>query len=96
MPYDGDVTWNSAAGTAEQYARSMIRLLNEAKEAYTNWQTFRDSRTNAQIAAALNKTEAEIADLDACYAVFSDLHSFADNDPSPTQQDRLYALRKFV
>ena len=96
MPYDGDVTWNNVAGRAEQYARAMIKLLNEAKEEYTNWQTFRDSRTNAQIATALSKTETEIADLDACYAVFADLHGFADNDPSPTQQDRLYALRRFV
>jgi hypothetical protein len=96
MTYDPDTTWSTWARDAEMNAREVIRDLNKALEAYTDWQTFRASRTDAEIATALGKTESEIADLDSCFAAFKEIYDFANNVASPTQGDRLYSMRRFA
>ena len=96
MPYDPDTGWSNWARQAEMNASNAIRFLREWEEVYNDWQTFRASRSDADIATALGKTEAEIADLDACFAAFKEIYDFADNDASPTQGDRLYSLRRFA
>jgi hypothetical protein len=96
MPYDPDTGWSTWARLAESHASNAIRFLREWEEMYNDWQTFRASRTDAQIATDLGKDEAEIADLDSCFAAFSEIMDFANNVASPTQGDRLYALRRFA
>ena len=64
-------------------------------EGYNEWQSFRASRTNAQIATALGRTESEVAELDAAFSAIKEIHDFANNVASPTQGDRFFAIRKF-
>lgn len=95
MPYDPDTGWSHWARLAEIYASDLIRFLTLSEEAYNEWQTFRAARSDADIATALGKTEAEIADLDSCFAAFHEIYEFSDNVASPTQGDRLYSMRRF-
>lgn len=95
MPYDPDSTWRDWALQAQIGAHEVLRQLNAGLDNYNEWQTFRAARTNAQIATDLGKTEAEIADLDSCYAAYKEIYDFADNVASPTQGDRLYSMRRF-
>jgi hypothetical protein len=96
MAYDPDTGWSNWARQAEMNASNAIRFLREWEEVYNDWQTFRESRSNADIAADLGKTEPEIADLDSCFAAFKEIMDFVDNVASPVQGDRLYSLRRFA
>ena len=95
MTYNGDLIWNDLSNNAGRVARQLSGYMREALSEYAEWQSFRDSRTDAQIAVALGKTEAEIAELDSCYAAFTEIFDFADNVASPVQGDRFYSMRKF-
>lgn len=95
MAYDGDQTWDDLVGDLSVKARNFVHNLLLYHEAYNDWQTFRDGRTDAQIATALSRATADVADLDAAYAAFKDLHDLANN-VVVAQGDRLFALRHFT
>ena len=95
MAYVNEMTWDRWAGMAASLAQHMINSLNNGLEQYLNWQTFRAGRTNAEIATALGKTEADIAALDAVYGAVKELYDYADNDSGVYQADRFYQFRIF-
>lgn len=92
--YNGDLTWEDNSNRAGRAARGLLAALSTGVELYNEWQSFRGGRTNAQIATALSRTEAEIADLDSCFAACLTVHSFTNNGAEP-QGDYDFALRKF-
>lgn len=101
MAYNGDKTWEDLSGRAGSGARNVISALTQGVDHYNEWQSFRAGRTNAQIAAALplkqngdTVTEAEVADMDSCYAAMLSIDSFANNGVEP-QGDYFFSLRKF-
>jgi hypothetical protein len=96
MTYLDEATWGELSRNAAATATQMINALNYGLEYYERWQTFRNSRDNATIATALGVTEAKVADLDAAYGALKYIFDFCDNVASPTQGDRIYALRKFA
>ena len=95
MTYNADQTWATLSNEAGRVARQMQGYMRESQASYNEWQNFRNSRTDAQIATDLGKTETEIAELDSCYAAFQEIFDFADNVASPVQGDRFYSMRKF-
>lgn len=94
MTYNADLTWDDLSRIAGTAARAQITTAQEAKKQYDEWQSFRAGRTNAAIATALARTEAEIANMDSCFAVGSDLENFYSN-VAVGQSDRYYSLRQF-
>lgn len=95
MIYDPDMTWADLEGKAQREARSLLNGLKNGREVYREWLSFRDGRSDATIATALSKTEAEITDLRKCFLAMDEIWDFADNVASPIQGDRLADLRKF-
>ena len=89
-------SWALESNAATYHAKAVIRTLNEALEKYMDWQTFRAGRTNAQIAVALGRDEADIAALDSCFSAFKEMYDFANNVASPSQSDRYYSMRLFT
>jgi hypothetical protein len=95
MAYDPDTGWSVWSRQAEMGAREVIDKLTRHIEVYNEWQTFREGRSDSDIASAMGRTETEVADLDSCFAAFKEIYDFADNVASPTQGDRLYSMRRF-
>jgi hypothetical protein len=96
MAYLPDLTWTDLVRNCEIACRNEMNTREESLRQYDLWQRFRAGRTNAQIATALSKTETEIGEMDAAFAVFKTIHDFANNVASPTQGDRYYSLRQFL
>lgn len=94
MTYNDDLTWTDLSRIAGQQAADLISQLLSGMNNYNEWQSFRAGRTNADIATALGKTETQIAEMDACFAVFIELYNAANNVATSTS-DRLYSMRKF-
>lgn len=94
MTYNDDLTWAKLSDLAAAGAETTINALIHGLELYNEWQSFRAGRTNLQISLALAKTEANVADMDACFAAFKELHDCAAN-VAVSQLDRLFAMRKF-
>lgn len=94
MVYNDDATWADLSKLASQAAANMIANLIEGKALYDKFQSFKNGRTNAQMAVVLAKTEAQVADLSNCFAVLNELYNAADNQATYTG-DRFYSLRKF-
>jgi len=95
MPYNEDTNWTTWASRGSNVANQLIGALMHVYEDYYNWQTFRAARSNAEIATALGKDEADIAALDAVFSAGKEMHDFANNVAGPTQGDRFYQLRVF-
>ena len=101
MPYNADTTWDTIINGIQSRAKVLIEVTQNGGELYKEWLSFRDGRTNADIAtyftnAGRTTTEAEVTDLDNCFSAMLDQHSYADNGASPYQRDRYAALRKFT
>lgn len=94
MVYNEDTTWNDLSKMAGQQASDLIFALNAGLNSYNEWLSFSAGRTNAEIATALAKTEAQVAELGACFAAFKDIYDAANN-VSVSQSDRFYSMRKF-
>ena len=95
MAYNGDHNWAYLSGEAGRVARQLQGYLRESQATYDEWQSFRAGRTDADIATVLGRPETEIAEMDSCYAAFTEIFDFADNVASPVQGDRFYSMRKF-
>lgn len=94
MVYNNDLTWSDLSRDVQNAARAMITALREGERQYNEWQNFRASRTNAQIATALGRTETEVGDMDSAFAALLALHNYANNQ-TPSQSDYYFSLRKF-
>ena len=75
--------------------RQMASILDDGEEAYQVWQTFRNARDDATIAAALGTTETIVNTLDSAYAALHELHEFARNQ-TPVQGDYRFAMRQLM
>lgn len=95
MVYNNDITWVDASRDAQNASRNLITAMREGERQYNEWQNFRASRTNAQIATALGRTETEVADMDSCFAALLAIKNYANNG-TPVQSDYLFSLRKFA
>lgn len=94
MTYNADLTWTDLSRDTQNASRNAINVLTQGLTAYDEWQSFRNARTNAQIATALGRAESEVADMDSAYAALLALYNYANNQ-TPTQSDYLFSLRKF-
>ena len=94
MTYNADKTWPELAGQAGLQAKKLISTVNESLDAYHEWQSFRNGRLDSEIATVLNRTESEIAEMDACFAAFKTAHD-ALNNVAITQADHYFSMRKF-
>ncbi len=94
MTYNADLTWALLANIAGTTAETLKNALLHGKDQYDEWQSFRAGRDNATIGVALGRTVVEVAEMDACYAAFKELHDCANN-VIVTQQDRYFSMRKF-
>ncbi len=94
MTYNDDLTWTDLSKIAGQQAFDIISTLTSGMNNYNEWQSFKAGRTNAAIATALGKTEAQVAEMDACFSAFVELYNAANNVATYTG-DRFYSLRKF-
>ena len=92
--YNGDLTWNDLARLAANQALNLDTALIIGNEQYNEWLSFQAGRTNLEIATALGKTEAQVADLAACFAAFKALYDKANNQ-IVAQSDYFYSMRKF-
>lgn len=95
MAYNAELTWDDLVRQLGLHCRNTIQSLDIGVREYNEWQSFRAGRTNAAIATALSKPEADIANMDSAYAAFKVIYDFANNVAGPTQGDRLYSLRLF-
>lgn len=94
MTYNNDLSWEDLSRIAGNNSNNVMATLGEGKRQYDEWQSFRAGRTNAQIATALARTEAEVAEMDACFAAMLALFNYGNNGV-PTQSDYFFSLRKF-
>ena len=94
MAYNDDKTWDDLAREAGNAARNSILTLEAGEMAYTEWQSFRAGRTNAQIATALSVAETDVAAMDSCYSAMHTLYQCAGN-VDVSQGDYFYSLRIF-
>lgn len=100
MAYNGDKTWAQLVEEIGPFAKALLKSIREGQGAYDEWQSFRDARTDADIATALSTAErtfttAEIADMDASFAAFDSVRRYLDNDTPPAAIDQGFALRVF-
>ena len=95
MAYNSELTWDDLVKQAGLYCRNTIQALEIGLREYNEWQSFRAGRNNATIAVDLGKPEADIANMDAAFSTFKELHDFANNVASPSQGDRLFSMRLF-
>lgn len=94
MTYNASKTWSDLDKECSNASVSMKNCILRGKDLYDEWQSFRDNRTNAQIATALSVTETQVADMDSAYSALWHIWNFAGNG-TPTQGNYLYALRVF-
>ena len=94
MTYNADQTWTDLSRDTQNASRNLINVLTQGLTAYDEWQSFRASRTNAAIATALSRTEAEVADMDSAYAAMKAAYDYMNNQ-TPSQSDYFFSLRKF-
>ena len=89
------VSLKSLSGVASSRARNLMSAMSSGITAYEKWQSFRAGRSNATLAMDLGRTEAEVADMDSCFASLLAIEGYADNG-APTQLDYMFSMRKFT
>lgn len=101
MAYNVDKTWEAHVGQLEPVATNLLSTIRDGKALYDEWQSFRNARTNADIAIDLTAlggrtvAEAEVADMDAAFSAFDSIMRYLDNDTPPAAIDQGFALRVF-
>ncbi len=104
MAYNPTKTFNQLVADFEPAGKPLLKSIREGKAAYDEWQSFRDARTNADIATDLTAletangtgrtiTEPEVADMDAAFSAFDSIMRYLDNDTPPAGIDQGFALR---
>lgn len=95
MTYNADKTWDDLSAQISSGAADTIANLYSGEALYQEWLSFAAGRTNAQIATDLQRTEEDVAAMNAAYSALKEIFDFADNIANPVQADRFYSLRKF-
>lgn len=92
--YNDDLTWIELNKMTSHMASNTITTLVDGLILYNKWQSFCAGRSNATIATALAKTEAQVAEMGAAIGAMKELYDAANNVATYTG-DRFYSLRKF-
>ena len=99
MTYNADKNWDDLIGNElgglEKGAKDLLAAIREGQALYDEWQSFRDSRADADIATALGRTTAEVADMDSAFSAFDSITRYQNNNTPPAGIDQGFALRVF-
>lgn len=95
MTYNADLTWTDLSVILKQHGGAVMQVLINGKAQYDEWQSYRAGRSDADIATALGRTSAEVADMDAAFASLLNLYNYLTN-VSQTAGDHAFSLRKFT
>ncbi len=101
MAYNVDKTWEALVKELEPGASNLLEAIRSGKGQYDEWQSFRNARDNATIAADFTAqggrpvAETEVADMDAAFSAFDSMMRYLDNDTPPPGIDQGFALRVF-
>lgn len=100
MSFSNEATFDSMSSVVGSGGRSTIGTAASGDGFYDKWQTVRQGRTNAQLAAdavfnPTGKTEQEIAEMDAAFAALLYMDQYLKNG-TPPQGDHYQALLKFA
>jgi hypothetical protein len=101
MAYNVDKIWEAHVGELEPVATTLMSAIRDGKALYDEWQSFRNARTDADIATDMTAaggrsvTASEIADMDAAFSAFDSIMRYLDNDTPPSGIDQGFALRVF-
>lgn len=100
MAYNEDIGWDPWATYGEAGCESLYQAISDMKKRYDRWQSFRAGRSDADIAAAFGDLgrvtqEADVAAMDAMFAVGADAWNFLNNVAVATS-DRWFSMRKFM
>ncbi len=99
MAYNDLKTFDQLVADFEPKGAALLKAIREGKGAFDEWQSFRNARTNADIATALTTTTgrsittANVADMDAAFGAFDSMKRYLDNDTPPAGIDQGFALR---
>ncbi len=99
MPYNPLKTFDDLVLDFEAKGKSLLKAIREGQSEYDEWQSFRNARTNAQIATDLTVTtgraiaESEVADMDAAFSALNSVQRYLDNDTPPAGIDQGFAIR---
>lgn len=97
MPvYDNDVVWDDLVRLAGTTGSRLLDTIEFAKRIYDKWSSLAGAKSDATIAAALSRVEADVTDLRASFDRFNEIYGFVNNAASPTQADREADIIKFV
>ncbi len=101
MGYNADKIWEAHIGEIEPVAKALLVSIREGKALYDEWQSFRNARSDADIATDMTAlggrtvVESEVAELDAAFAVFDSVQRYLDNDTPPAGINQGFSLRVF-
>ncbi len=100
MAYNADKTWDALVNDIQPPALALLTAIREGKAAYSEWQSVRDNRTDADIATALTAlgrptSTAEVAVMDSAFSALDSIMRYLDNDTPPAGIDQGFALRVF-
>jgi hypothetical protein len=101
MAYNVDKIWEAHVGELEPVAKTLMAAIRDGKALYDEWQSFRNARTDADIATDMTAaggravTTADIATMDAAFSAFDSIMRYLDNDTPPADIDQGFALRVF-
>lgn len=93
--YTNEMTWDQWASVLTNKGKSGITLIDEMLIPYKKWYSFSYGKTDAQIAVALGKTEADIVKLKYGFSALKDFYD-AMNNVAVVARDRKADLIEFV
>lgn len=93
--YSGDMTGEQWLQIIQTRAGTLLGEKDQLEQVYKKWYASTYGMTNADIAVKLGISETEIIDMQAVFAVFSDLYGFFTN-AAVISRDRSSDLIKFA
>ena len=85
--------WADLEGLAARTSRRLKTSLLLAQEQYARWLVFKGADSDAAIASANSWVEADVTLVRLALEKANEIYTFANNGASPTQADRLTAMR---
>ena len=82
MPYNPEMTWKQWSNHAESHSTQLINSIEDGENRYQKWLRYKGAQTNADIATALGKAEADIDALHATMGAFQFMFEFMTNNSS--------------
>lgn len=94
--YSNDMSWTDWSYLITQKGDDLWVILDRGLEAYYKWYDYSYGKTNAEIATALGKTEADIAKIQAAFGVLKKMYDLLHGlDTQATAYDHSGSLRPF-